>query len=452
MHVHRRRWWFSPRSVVPTLAVMPFLVGTASAQQGSAPVPTYSKDIAPIIQRSCQTCHRPGQSGPFSMMSYAETRPWVRSIRTKVAQRQMPPWHIEKTIGIQKFKNDYSLTEHEIDLIVRWIDGGAPQGDPKDLPAPRDFSDQDKWHIGTPDLVVTSRQFTVPAASPDLFPNIVVDPGLTEDRYIKAIEVKPDPKARPVVHHLLVYSLDEVSEHDEKAGDTEDSEDTFLAEYAQGKNGDIFPEGTAKLLKAGSKIKFSNHLHAIGEEITATSEVAFVFYPKGEAPRHVIYSEPMGGANGQRIGVDLDIPAGQIVRHDGYSRLALPAKVTGFQPHLHTRGRRQCVEAIYPDDTQEVLSCANFDFGWHIVYNYADDAAPIVPAGTIIHVISWHDNTAWRGNPDPTNWIGVGNRTVDEMSFSWISWYDMTEEEYQAELTNRTRKTRTTSTNQQQQQ
>lgn len=424
----------------------------ADAQQ-KPPTPTFTKDVAPIVQKACQTCHRPGQSGPFSLMTYSDARPWARAIKTKVSKREMPPWHIDKTIGIQTFKDDYSLSDAEIDTIVRWVDAGAPQGDPKDLPKPRDFSDDDKWHIGKPDLVVTSKPFTVPASGPDLFPNIVVDPGLTEDRYIKAIEVKPTPKAKPVVHHLLVYSLPEVTEHDTQDGDTEDTEDTFLAEYAQGKNGDVYPEGTAKLLKAGSKIKFSNHLHAIGEAITDTAEVAFVFYPKNEVPKHVIYSEPMGGANGQRIGVDIDIPANQIVRHDGYSRLALPAKITGFQPHLHTRGRRQCVEAIYPDDTQEVFSCSNFDFGWHIVYNYTDDSAPIVPAGTIIHVISWHDNTNWLGNPDPNNWVGVGNRTIDEMAFSWISWYDLTAEEYQAELAARTSKTKSirTSTGNQQQ-
>ena len=348
-------------------AMMLLVVATASAQQGSSAAPTYSKDIAPIFQKSCQACHRPGQSGPFSLMSYGDARPWVRAIKTKVSARQMPPWHIDKTVGIQKFKDDYSLTDREINAIVRWVDAGAPQGNPQDLPKPRDFSDDDKWHIGKPDLVVTSKAFTVPAAGPDSFPNLVVDPGITEDRYIKAVEVKPIPKARPVVHHLLVYSLPEVGDQDEQSGDTENSEDTFLAEYAQGKNGDVYPAGTAKLLRAGSKIKFGNHLHSVGEEITGTAEVAFVFYPKGQEPKHVIYSEPMGGANGQRIGVDLDIPAGQIVRHDGYSRLALPAKITGFQPHMHTRGRKQCVEAIYPDDTQEMLSCANFDFGWHIV-------------------------------------------------------------------------------------
>jgi mono/diheme cytochrome c family protein len=406
----------------------------ASAQPLPASAPTYAKDVAPIFQRSCQACHRPGQSGPFSLMSYADARPWARAIKTKVSGRQMPPWHIDRRIGIQRFKDDYSLSDGEIATIVKWVDAGAPQGNPKDLPAPRDFSDDDRWHIGKPDLVVTSTAFSLPAAGPDLFPNIVVDPGLTEDRYIKAIEVKPTPRAKSVVHHLLVYSLPEVRESDAKDGDTEDTEDTFLAEYAQGKNGDMFPDGAGKLLKAGSKIKFSNHLHPNGEAITDAAQVAFVFYPKGTTPRHVIYSEPMGGANGQRIGVDLDIPPGQIVRHDGYTRLALPAKMTAFQPHLHTRGRRQCVEAIYPDDTQEVLNCSNFDFGWHIVYNYEDDAAPLLPAGTIVHVISWHDNTPWRGNPDPSNWVGVGARTIDEMSFSWISWYDLTEQEYQQEL------------------
>jgi hypothetical protein len=414
-------------------------------QQSTSAEITYSKDVAPILRRSCQHCHRAGQMAPFSMMSYNETRPWARAIKTKVMNREMPPWHIDKTIGIQKFKDDYSLSDREIQTIARWVDSGAPQGDPKDLPAPRIFSDDDRWTIGTPDLIVKSTPITIPPAGPDTFPNIVVDPGITEDRYIKAVETKPSPKAKKVVHHLLVYSV----------GDTQEDgtvEETFLNEYAQGKNGDVYPEGTGKLLKAGTKFRFSNHLHPVGEEITDEAQIAFVFYPKGYVPPRVIYAEPMGGANGARAGVDLDIPAGQIVRHDGYTHLAQAVKLTSFQPHLHTRGIRQCLELIYPDNQQEVLSCSNFSFNWHIVYNYADDVAPIAPAGSFVHVISWHDNTNWKGNPDPNNWVGYGDRTIDDMSTSWVGFYHLTPEEYKAELAARAaRRAQQTQTTQQQQ-
>jgi hypothetical protein len=423
--------------------VLLLLAGTAltqrmtvvEAQQPAAPAVTYTKDVAPIFQRACQNCHRPGQIGPMSLMTYEESRPYARSIKTKVETRTMPPWHIDPTIGVQSFKQNFSLTDAEIDKITKWVDNGAPQGNLADLPKPIEFDDGSKWHIGTPDLIVTSTPTIIPATGPDLFPNIVVPTGLTEDRYIKAIETKPSVNARAAVHHLLTDALENATAADSVAGDTEDiGRDMFLGEYAQGKNGDIYPDGSAKLLKAGSSIKFGYHNHSTGEQIVASAQVAFVFYPKGYKPKHLLYAEPMGGANGNRIGTNLDIPAGEISREDGYSRLALPIMITAIQPHMHTRGVKQCVELIYPDDTQEMLNCVNFDFRWHTVYNYADGAAPIAPAGTIVHVISWYDNRAGKTNPDPKNWVGPGSRTIDEMSFMWINWYDMTEEEYQAEV------------------
>jgi hypothetical protein len=400
---------------------------------------TFTKDVAPIFQRSCQTCHRPGQIAPMSLLTYQDARPWARSIKLKVQGRQMPPWHIDKTIGIQRFKEDTSLTSGDIATIVAWVDGGAPMGDPADLPTPRKWEEGDIWHIGTPDLVVSSPASIVPAAGPDLFPNLVVPSGLTEDRYVSAVELRPSPDARAVVHHVEFYSLDELRDADLKPGDTEEtSDDVFIAEYAQGKNADVFPEGSGKLMKAGSFLKFSLHNHSIGEQVTAKVQVGFVFYPKGYVPKRILYSEPMGGLNGTRTASEIEIPAGQIARHDGYTRLALPAKITAIQPHMHRRGKRQCVELIYPDDTQEVLNCVNFDFGWHIVYNYEDDVAPIAPAGTIVHVITWHDNTtALKNNPDPRNWIGWGTRTVDDMAFCWVSWYDMTVADYKQELEKR---------------
>jgi mono/diheme cytochrome c family protein len=430
----------------PLIRVAAFFLATvigglrtaAVEAQTSAPATaqvTFSKDVAPIFQRSCQTCHRPGQVAPMSLMTYQDARPWARSIKTRVAARSMPPWHIDKTVGIQKFKDDFSLTDAEVATVVKWVDSGAAQGDQKDLPPALEFDDGSRWHIGQPDLIVSSKPTIIPKAGPDLFPNIVVESGLTEDRYIKATEVKPSVKGRAAVHHLLTYMLEHVSDADTQAGDTEESGDVFLGEYAQGKNGDIFGDGSGKLLKAGSKIKFGYHNHSIGEEISEAAQVAFVFYPRGYKPPHLIYAEPMGGTFGQRIGTDLDIPSGQISRHDGYSRLALPIKITAIQPHMHTRGVRQCIELIYPDDTQEVLNCVNFNFAWHTVYNYDEASAPIAPAGTIVHVVSWHDNSVnYKANPDPKNWVGVGNRTIDEMSFMWVSWYDLTQDEYQQEL------------------
>ena len=156
-------------------------------------------------------------------------------------------------------------------------------------------------------------------------------------------------------------------------------------------------------------------------------------------PKHVRYSKQLGGSQGQVIGV-LDVPPGEVARSDGYTRLNKAARITMFQPHMHMLGKYQCLELIYPTQPvkAEVVNCAHFDYNWHMNYNYSDDTAPLVPAGTILHVTSWHDNSASnRGNLDPNNWVGSGQRTIDEMGFAWIGWYDMTDEEYEAELTAR---------------
>jgi len=404
---------------------------TAGAQtppKASASAVTFTKDIVPILQRSCQSCHRPGQMAPMSLMTYQDVRPWVRSIKQRVVTREMPPWGIDPHVGLQSFKNDPTLREDEIDKIVKWVDAGAPMGNLADMPKPREFDDSDRWHIGKPDLIVTSPKHVVPPEASDWWGSYYVDTGLTEDRYIKAIESKPGKTA--VVHHLLTYAVDADATGDSNGDDSSAEAGQFLNEFAVGKNGDLFPEGSGRLLKAGSKIKFDFHYHSVGQEITDQSQLGIVFYPKGYVPKHIVYSKQLGQPT-----EPLDIPGGSTyVRSDGYTRFNKPGKITAFQPHMHTRGKRQCIELIYPDNKTEQINCADWSFNWHIVSVYADDVAPIYPAGTVLHVISWHDNSPGKGNPDPRNWVGSGNRTIDEMGFAWITWYDLSDEEYKTEF------------------
>ena len=403
---------------VATLALM--VPGIANAQDAET-APTFTKDVAPIFQQSCQVCHRPDNMAPMSLMSYQEARPWARSIRQKVIAREMPPWHIDKNVGIQRIKGDRSLTDPEIDTIVRWVDAGAPMGNPADMPEPVELQDFGAWTI-EPDVIVTSPPHTVPAAAGDWWGDYIVESGITEDRYIQAIQTKAGDLR--VVHHALTYA---VTDPDAPADDS--SNDFFLNEYAVGKNADKYPDATGKMFEANARVRFSFHYHSIGEEVTDQTELGLKLYPKGEVPDHILYSRQLGQAG------ELDIPAGQITRHDGYATMYLPGRLTGFQPHMHFLGKRQCLELIYPDSTTEMVSCANFDFNWHIVYNYEDEVQPIYPAGTKLHVISYHDNTeAHRGNVDAVNWTGGGSRTIDEMAFGWVSWFDLSEEEYSAEL------------------
>jgi hypothetical protein len=397
------------------------------AQSAGQPAATFTKDVAPILQKSCQNCHRPGSIAPMSLINYEDARPWARSIKTRVEMRQMPPWHVDRTVGIRQFKDDPSLSDKEIATLTAWVDAGAPRGNPADMPPPRVFEDADRWHIGKPDLIVAMpKEFVVKPEAADWWGIFTADSGLKEDRYIKAVEAKPSPGARRVVHHS-VESL--VNEEGRGEGGT-------LVEYAVGKNGDLFPEGSGKLMKAGAKIRFNMHYHAIGEPVTDRTEVGIVFYPKGVVPKHVITTILSPNQD------DLDIPAGaDNVRSDAYFKMDKPSHLVGFMPHMHNRGKRQCLEAIYPDMHVEQLNCVNYDFNWQIVYNYADDVAPLLPAGTIMHVISWHDNSAAnKYNPDPRNWVGFGNRTTDDMSRHWLTFYPMTDEEFKAEVAERNAK------------
>jgi hypothetical protein len=398
---------------------------TAAYAQGQV---TFTKDIAPILQEKCQSCHRPDTFAPMSLLTYEEARPWAKSIKQKVVAREMPPWYIDKTVGVRHFKNDVSLSDEQIATIAKWVDSGAPKGDPKDMPPPRTFDDTDKWRMGQPDLVVQlPKDQIVPAKGSDKWIDVLVDPGLTEDRYIRGIEVKPI-KGFKVVHHVTTSM-----KHEDDADDGGDNvQGTFLNEYALGKNADVFPEGAGRLLKAGTKINFNLHLHSVGQETAANVALGLKLYPKGYQPKYAETTEKVGDPK------DLDIPANEgNARFDAYNTLTKPARLLSFQPHLHNRGKASCMEAIYPGGHKvETLSCVSrYQFAWHLVYLYEEDEQPLLPAGTILHLTSWYDNsTGNKFNPDPDNTITYGQRTVDEMGGAWISYYNLTDEEFKQQV------------------
>src|SRR5438093_1536788 len=188
------------------------LVPFAAAAADAAKTPTFTKDIAPIFQEKCEACHRPDSIAPMSLMTFAETRPWARSIKARVADHQMPPWQIDRTVGIQKFKNDRSLTDDQIETIVRWVDAGAPQGDPKDMPPARQWPDGQGWNFAAafgqkePDLIIKSYDFTMPAVSQDVWDKRITPSGITEPRWVRAIEIRPETmKGRRITHHAIAY-------------------------------------------------------------------------------------------------------------------------------------------------------------------------------------------------------------------------------------------------------
>ncbi len=389
---------------------------------------TFNKDIAPIFQRSCQGCHHAGTSAPMSLVTYSETRPWAKSIKERVATRDMPPWHLDKTVGIRKYKNDRSLNDSEIATIVKWVDSGAPQGDAADLPAPLSFTSDNSWYIGKPDLLVTTdKDFTMYPAGPDWWIDQFAEVKIPEDRWIKAMEIKPsNPK---IVHHAVIYAI----EPDAPEGTPETG--VQLHEYAVGKYGDIFSENTGRLLKPGTRLRFDMHYFAIGSEQHNKTTIAFKFYPKGEVPKYQVRSIPVRNIPND----ELEIPPNSVVRTDGYYRLTRNARIDSFQPHMHMRGKGMTLEAINLNNTVDILSSVDhFNFNWHINYIYEDDVAPLLPAGTVLHMIGIHDNTsANRRNPDPAMWAGFGERSVDDMVQVWMDVVYLDDAEFQKAVADR---------------
>jgi hypothetical protein len=417
--------------------------GARARTSSQAPAqPTYARHIAPIFQAKCTQCHHAGTGAPMSLTTYEEVRPWARSIRQRVATREMPPWHLDKTVGIRQYKNDMSLNDQEIATILKWADAGAPGGNMADLPSAQVFGPEDVWHIGKPDMIVKMDQVhKMYPKGPDWWIDYFADTNLKEDRWIKAMEVRPGN--RRIVHHVVTYAI----EPDAPPGTPETG--VQLHEYAVGKYGDMFNESTGRLLKAGTRIRFDMHYFAIGEELSDQTEIAFTFYPQGYKPKYEVRSMSFRNIPND----ELEIPPNSVVRHDGYLRLLRPARIDAFQPHMHMRGRGMTLEAINLDNTVTVLSAVDhFDFNWHISYNYADDVAPLLPAGTVLHIIGTHDNTsANRRNPDPAMWAGFGERSVDDMLQLWINVVYLDEAEFNRLVEARKAKSTVAPTGQQQQ-
>jgi mono/diheme cytochrome c family protein len=432
--------------------------GIARAAEPAKAV-TFTKDVAPIFQSKCESCHRADGMAPMSLVTYEDARPWAKSIAARVGGRQMPPWHIDKTVGIQKFKNDRSLNDDQIDTIVQWVAAGAPKGDPKDMPAPKVWADdRASWAMaskyGQPDLVVKSPEYTMPAVAQDAWWRPTVPTGVTEPRWVRAIEIRPVGKnARKITHHALARLVQ--PEDMDPALFTNDPSvagDGLFMEWAVGKNGDEMRPGSGRLMLPNSKITWEMHYHAVGEEVSAHTELAVWYYPKGEEPKHrevlALFNTFSGSAPGAR---SLDIPPNQVTTTESFVPLRENARIENFQAHMHLRGKGMSMEAIYPDGRREMLSqVTDFNFNWHNMYIYDDDVAPLLPKGTILHFLAWYDNTKTnKSNPDPDQWVGWGDRTVDEMGHAWINITYYKDDEFKAEVAKRNAVTTTTGVQQQ---
>ena len=408
------------------------------AQPAAAPGDvTFTKDVAPILQRSCQQCHHANGVAPMSLVTYEEVRPWARAIKARITVGPhgglMPPFFVEHDIGIQKFKDDPSLSDDEIARVVKWVNAGAPRGNPADMPKALNFEESDKWTIGEPDLVVKSKEITVPATGPDQWGDTGSIPtGLTEDRYVSALEVREIndvPKSGPVktvggrfVFHHMNYTSSSPS-----------GQSTTWPIHEVGRNADLFPPEAGRLLAAGSVLELAaGHIHPNGRETKSHLEFAFKFFPKGYQPIYKKSNIILGN------GVDLDVKpnTGKQELHS-YATLTEHTKIIAFEPHLHAPGVRMCLEAIWGLNVQ-TLSCVGYDHNWVKQYVYDDDAAPLLPKGTIVHLVGFLDTTPANKNPaDERNWAGGGRRSIANMFIDLGYSVSLTEEQFQAEMAKR---------------
>ena len=425
-------------------AAVVVLPAPAAAQSANADDVTFSRDIAPILQRSCQKCHRPDALAPMSLLSYNEVRPWARAIKNRTGLRDkpgvMPPWFIEKDVGIQSFKDDPSLSDDEIRLIAKWVDNGAPEGNPADLPPPIEFLGANEWEIGEPDLIVSSPTVEVPGESPDWWGAIGESTtGLTEDRYVSALEYKEVTESREgprrntvgglfVVHHAVMN----VVAPDAEAGDGAPRRGGWPV-HEVGRNADFFDPKAGRLMKADTTLNFDNvHVHSNGAHTRARLDIGFKFHPRGYEPTLQMRSMAFGN------GVDLDIePMDPDQTMEAYFTLPNNAKISIYEPHMHAPGVRMCLDAIV-GITVQTLNCAGYDHSWVRVYTYEDDAAPLLPKGTILRLTGYFNNSPSNPNvSDPRNWSGGGNRSVDQMFINLSRGVYLTDEEFQAAMAER---------------
>ena len=380
----------------------------------------------------------------MSFESYDQVRPWAPLIQMRVANREMPPYAYDQHIGIQDLLGDWRLEQSEIDAIVAWVEAGAPMGDP-DIALPRaQIKDPNEWNfaaeLGQPDLIVPSSSYDIPADGNALWSNEFVDPGMTASRCIKAVQVKPRGDASAVVHHAnsSVWMEDEEGEL-QRYG--------MLTEYAMGKWGEMVPEGVCRTLPEGAMIQWSIHMFPGGVGATAQGnmiednvvEIGLWFHEDDYEATNDVYKQDLALYRIEEQD-DLIIPPNGYQMTQGFHSFDHPIRLDSFQPHGHLRMNAASLEIFYPETgrTEEISQISNWSATWHHSHIYEPDVAPLLPAGAVLVLKQWYDNTADNpNNPDPDQWVYGGSRTGDEMTHAWLAITHLDEEGYQALLAER---------------
>lgn len=420
-----------------------FLAGLISfipvslAQQAKAQ--TYTDEVADIINKNCVVCHRAGGIGPMSFETYEQVRPWAPLIQMRVANREMPPYAYDHGIGIQDLQGDWRLSQDEIDTVVAWVNSGSPYGDADIVVQPANLRDPEAWNFeadfGAPDAIIPSVAIDIPASGNDLWHKHLVPTGLTEDRCIKAVQVKPRGDAKSVVHHANSSII------------TAEGREGMLTEYAMGKWGEIVPEGVCRTIPADAQVSWDIHMFPGGLGAMAPGsvikdnvvEIGLWLYTEEES-KQLKYKQDLSL---YRLGDqdDLVIPPNGYAMTQGFHSFDHPVRLDSFQPHGHLRMNAASLEIFYPATgrTEAVSQISNWSATWHHSHLYDPDVAPLIPAGAVIILKQWYDNTTNNpNNPDSDMWVMGGSRTGDEMTHAWLAITHLDEEGYEKLLAQRT--------------
>jgi len=429
------------------------------AGKPAAAVPTFSKDVAPIVFKSCTNCHRPGEIAPMSLLTYKDARPWAKSIAAQVGKGTMPPWHADPKFG--EFLNDRRLSDADKATLVAWANGGAPEGKPSDLPTPPSY--ESGWTIGTPDAVFSMNEdYPIPAEGEIPYQFLEIETKLTEDKWVQAWEVKAgDHKA---LHHVIVYArppaapaqprpaappaaagaqaaarpapppplFDFAPNMDIPAGQfggpplpPEQRKPAFANQrgpvrvghavggFVPGQFIRVYQDGTAMKLPAGTTLVLQMHYTTYGKASTDRTRIA-VKYAKQPPATQLRWASLQNGS--------LHIPAGDAdYRVDADMTITQDITLWSILPHTHVRGIRWIYDATYPDGRKEtLLSVPKYDFNWQTDYVFKQPLK--LPKGTKLHATAWYDNsTGNKSNPDPKKDVWWGDQTWEEMMFTGLT-------------------------------
>ncbi|HWX43064.1 MAG TPA: cytochrome c [Blastocatellia bacterium] len=431
----------------------PLAPGDKDKKAGGAAVMTFTRDVAPILYARCADCHHAGEAAPFSVLSYKDVRPWARSIKEKVVNRQMPPWHADPHVG--QWANDRRLTDQEIQRIAAWVDQGAREGDPSDMPPAPAFPDG--WRIGKPDVIFElPEENTLDATGPDEYQYFDVPTNFTEDKWVQMAEARPGN--RKIVHHIVVFivppgaptvaklpkemrnkaidmSLDKTPFYRDgllirmksdqpvynDAADVPanlrefNTVDDFFTGYAPGGNYGVWLPGTAKKIQAGSTIRFQIHYSKVAGAVEKDRSMLGLVFAK-KPPARVVRTRGIANmffqvppqADNQKVSATWNVKT--------------DLSLYSLMPHMHYRGKAMKFEVTYPDGrTQTLLDVPDYSFSWQTAYN---PQAPIqIPAGSKILVSGYFDNSAKnKSNPDPSKSVRYGEPTYDEMMVGFIDY------------------------------